>query len=113
MKPIAIGDYVLATKFTDSHCGDPWAVGYVSEIRTDNRPCGRPYIVANHDGTLIPGVGIYRFGKAKRIGRKTGDFLVRYGAALESLFPARSLYGIIRNPGLRAAVIAQSERGAP
>lgn len=46
---VSLGDYVLATKYSDCDPGDPWRVGYVVRIITDKR--GETYIVGNHDGT--------------------------------------------------------------
>ena len=46
---VSLGDYVLATKYSDCDPGDPWHVGYVVRIIKDKR--GETYIVGNHDGT--------------------------------------------------------------
>lgn len=46
---VEIGDYVLATKYSDRDPLDPWRVGYVVKIVQSKRGLG--YIVGNRDGT--------------------------------------------------------------
>ena len=46
---VSLGDYVLATKYSDFDPQDPWRVGYVVRIIKDKR--GETYIVGEHDGT--------------------------------------------------------------
>ena len=47
---IALGDYVLASQWSDADLNDPWRVGYLCQIiYTWNRPpC---YVVGEADGT--------------------------------------------------------------
>lgn len=46
---VEIGDYVLATKYSDCDPGDPWRVGFVARIIEDRR--GTTYIIGEQDGT--------------------------------------------------------------
>ena len=46
---VSLGDYVLATKYSDCDPQDPWRVGFVVRIITDKR--GETYIIGEQDGT--------------------------------------------------------------
>lgn len=46
---VSLGDYVLATKYSDRDPGDPWRVGFVVRIINDKR--GETYIIGDQDGT--------------------------------------------------------------
>ena len=46
---VSLGDYVLATKYSDCDPGAPWRVGFVVRIITDKR--GETYIIGEQDGT--------------------------------------------------------------
>jgi hypothetical protein len=51
MGPIELGDYVLATKYSDEDPNDPWRVGFVCKIVV--RREGVYYVVGEEDGTCV------------------------------------------------------------
>lgn len=58
-----LGDYVLATKYSDGDPGDPWALGFYAGLDAS----GERHIVKDGSGQIIRGA-IYR-----RVGRITVD----------------------------------------
>jgi hypothetical protein len=46
---VHLGDYVLASKYSDCDPKDPWRVGYVVRIIQDAK--GTTYVVGEKDGT--------------------------------------------------------------
>ena len=46
---VSLGDYVLASKYSDRDPQDPWRVGFVVRIIIDKR--GETYIIGEQDGT--------------------------------------------------------------
>jgi len=75
--PIEIGDYVLATRWSDCDWNDPWAVGFVCWVGN----CS----VALDDGGggEIHGVGSRRFPFARKISGETGSRIVGEYPGLE------------------------------
>ncbi len=67
-KDINVGDYVLATKYSDGDPCDPFAVGFVSEVTDKGR-----YIVVDNLGVSFRGNG---FRRAERISQQEGHVLV-------------------------------------
>ena len=73
-----IGDYVLASKYSDADPGDPWAVGFLNEI-IDGR-----YFVGNDD------IHSFRFSGYRhcvKIPEYIGDWLLKNAEVLESSPP--------------------------
>jgi hypothetical protein len=61
LKPINIGDYVLATKYSDGDPGDAWALGFYDGVRDEQ---GRHY-VKDASGKQIRGNGFRRVGRIR------------------------------------------------
>ena len=74
-KPLAKGDYVLATKYDDGDPGDPWAVGFYLE--SGPLSLDRPrYRVSHEDGSIIYGPnGFRRIRRGLR--SEVGEWLVK------------------------------------
>lgn len=64
-----IGDYVLATKYSDGDPGDMWALGFYDGV---NDQQGRHYVVDN-EGKQIRGNG---FRRVARIRSDVGHWLI-------------------------------------
>lgn len=76
---LKIGDYVLATKYSDGDPADAWAVGYYSGELADPR-CR--YQVINSEGKQFRANG---FRRCEKISDKVGQFLVTNSEALEKI----------------------------
>jgi len=48
---LTIGSYCFATKYGDRDPHDPWCIGFVKEIRIDNR--GTWYILSDGEGNIL------------------------------------------------------------
>lgn len=83
MIEIKVGDYVLATKYSDGDPADNWAVGYVNEIK--NRGNDRGYFVGNNE-THSFRVGGY-WGGCIRISGEVGGWLLQHSKLFESSPP--------------------------
>lgn len=60
--PFSEGEYVFATKFSDSSPMDPWYVGFVSSIHEDD--------------INMHGSGLYRYHYAVKITAEEGDLIL-------------------------------------
>ena len=78
IEPIKIGDYCLATKFSDGDPGDHWGLGFY-----DGERDGRYYITDN-DGKQIRANG---FRKIARIRSDVGAWLLSVAKELEASPP--------------------------
>ena len=65
-----IGDYVIATRWSDGSPNDPFCVGFLVEIANNNPP---KYIV-EYGTDILPKSG--KFRKVQRISPKTGQLIV-------------------------------------
>ncbi len=74
-----IGDYVLATKFSDGDPGDAWAVGHLNEIK-DGR-----FFVGNNDTHSFRHGGYA--GDCMRISGEVGAWLLQNARILEACHP--------------------------
>ena len=72
--PAEIGDYVLATKYSDGDPGDHWAVGFFAGVTSPHYDPPR-YDVVDSDGISFRGNG---FRRVKRIKSDLGEFLLRH-----------------------------------
>jgi hypothetical protein len=77
-----LGDYVLATKYSDGDPGDPWALGfYAGELDMGNDRCdirvASRYMVKDSEGNNIRGNG-YR--RVARIRKDVGHWLLKVAA---------------------------------
>jgi hypothetical protein len=80
-KPLAKGDYVLATKYADGDPGDPWAVGFYSEPGPPSGDMLR-YRVVHADERIIYGPnGFRRIRRGLRA--DVGAWLIENSDALE------------------------------
>lgn len=82
VKPLALGDYVLATKYSDGDPGDAWALGfYAGELDMGNDRCdikvAPRYMVKDSAGNNIRGNG-YR--RVARIRPDVGHWLLNVAA---------------------------------
>ncbi len=82
VKPLALGDYVLATKYSDGDPGDAWALGfYAGELDMGNDRCdikvAPRYMVKDSAGNNIRGNG-YR--RVARIRPDVGNWLLNVAA---------------------------------
>lgn len=78
----AVGDYVLATKYSDGDPGDPWALGfYAGELDMGNGRCAIAvaprYLVNNSAGRGIRPNG---FRRVARIRKDVGAWLLNVAA---------------------------------
>jgi len=81
-KPIAIGDYVLATKYNDGDPKDGWAIGWVGSIT--NHFNSIRYIIVDATGTVIGRANGFR--RAKRISWEKGAWIVNHATAIEKWY---------------------------
>lgn len=65
---VSVGDYVLATKYSDGDPQDQWAVGFVSNINADR------FYVVDSQGTLFRASG---FRRAQKITKKQGEKILK------------------------------------
>ena len=99
IKKVNLGDYVLASKWSDGKLGDPWAIGFVSEIGEVN---GKPrYLIADIDGNLISRT-MHR--RAERISPTVGAELLILNKKHDWEFncPMRSIWGMKRMVSAKA-----------
>lgn len=92
-KNLKVGDYVLASRWSDGKLCESWAVGLISEITEAH---GKPrYYVGHGDGKLIS-MAPYR--RAERIDPFVGSELLRLSEEQdwEWLCPHRSIWGMKR-----------------
>lgn len=92
-KNIKVGDYVLASRWSDGKLDEPWAVGFIEEIAEAH---GKPrYYVGHGNGELIS-MSPYR--RAERITPFVGSELLRRNKEQdwEQLCPHRSIWGMKR-----------------
>jgi hypothetical protein len=87
---IAIGDYVLATKYSDGDPCDHFCVGFVKEIITTHSP--HRYDVVDSDGKSFRGNG---FRKASKITQQEGEILVNMFPIIGDK-PGRSIWWHLR-----------------
>jgi hypothetical protein len=73
-EPVALGDYVLATKWGDGDPGDPWAVGFYAGQSGDR------HLVNDSTGASIRANGYRRVG---RVTREVGAWLLSAAKELE------------------------------
>lgn len=78
-----IGEYVLATRWSDGSPHDPWAVGFLTSI-----DLGRYYVQA--DG-VSPSRG---FRRCQRISREEGEWILRNKEKIEL---SASVWKCLRN----------------
>lgn len=84
---VSLGDYVLATKYSDGDPGDPWYVGFVAGF-LHNR-----ILIADAENRVVRASG-YR--RAKRISRERGDWLLANKDAIAQ--SASSLWYWVHHP---------------
>ena len=72
--PADVGDYVLATKYSDGDPGDHWVVGFFDGITASHYDPPR-YNVVDSDGNQFRGNG---FRRVKTIKPEVGEFLLRH-----------------------------------
>lgn len=72
---LKVGDYVLATKYSDGDPGDHFCIGFFVGMTWDGR-----YDIADNNGKLFRGNG---FRRVKKISRERGAWLVRRLAEIE------------------------------
>jgi hypothetical protein len=76
----SVGDYVLATKWSDGDPHDQWAVGFLKEI--DIRASGDVrYHIIDNSGNLFRGNGFRRIAK---ITPKFGNWLVKHSKDIDN-----------------------------
>lgn len=74
-EPVSIGDYVLATKYSDGDPGDPWALGFYAGERDMGND--RRHFVKNAEGHSIRPGG---FRRVERIRKDVGRWLLTVAA---------------------------------
>ena len=74
-----IGDYVLATKYSDGDPGDHWVVGFFSGELP--KATGNRYMVKDAAGNQFRGNG---FRRIKRIATERGKWLLDHASFVES-----------------------------
>ncbi len=72
MKTPNIGDYVVATKYSDGNPGDEFCVGFIKEIMADYTPPRFDVIDGNGQSFRRNG-----FRRVKKISKERGEFLVK------------------------------------
>lgn len=87
MKPPAIGDYVLATKYTDGDPGDHWALGFFTGMNRN----GDRFIVCDDSGMPFRANG---FRRIKKISAERGAWMLRNAQRIE--MSDRSVWGWFR-----------------
>ena len=76
--PAEVGDYVLATKYSDGDPGDHWVVGFFDGITAPHFNPPR-YNVVDSDGRQFRGNG---FRRVKKIKPEVGEFLLRHAEGI-------------------------------
>lgn len=89
LKP-QLGDYVLATKWSDGDPGDPWAVGFYAGLDTFV-PSSPRHMVKDAKGEIIRANGYRRVG---RITHDIGKWLLENADRLESAPRKINLWGM-------------------
>lgn len=87
---IKIGDYVLATKYSDGDPRDHWAIGFYAGLTSPHYDPPR-YDVADSNGNLFRGNG---FRRIKKIKSELGEFLLRHADEIEG--SGRSIWHFAR-----------------
>ena len=75
---VSVGDYVIASKYGDADPGDPWAVGFLNEIKGDR------YFIGDKEVHSFRSGG-YRH--CKRIPSYIGHWLLQNAKVLENSPP--------------------------
>lgn len=88
--PAAIGDYVLATKYSDGDPQDHWVVGFYSGITASHYNPPR-FDVVDGGGKLFRGNG---FRRVKKISAERGAWLLKHASDIE--FSGKSLWHFVR-----------------
>lgn len=78
MTELAVGDYVLATKYDDGDPGDPWALGWYHGERG-----GRHFVKDNAGNQIRPG----GFRRVARVRKDVGRWLLEVAAQHLELAP--------------------------
>lgn len=78
MKPLEIGDYVLATKYGDGDPGDHWVVGFFDGMLP--KLGGDRFMVVDANGRNFRGNG---FRRIKRISAERGAWLLAHARDIE------------------------------
>lgn len=89
MQIIQIGDYVLATKWSDGDSGEPWAIGFVHSILIDRNSLRRYQIVDQSGKSII--YGYPKFRRAEKISPEIGTWLLA-----QPKHPGTSLYSLLQ-----------------
>ena len=76
---LKIGDYVLATKWSDGDPGDHWAVGFF--VGMYPKAGGDRYNIADAEGNLFRGNG---FRRVKKISAERGRWLLEHKVEIEN-----------------------------
>lgn len=97
MKPLVVGDYVLATKYRDGDPYDHWCIGWVSGFREivgfNNIVIEARIMVEDHNGNPFRYGG---FRRAKRMSAQRGAWLIKHQK--EFYTRGRSLWWWFRAP---------------
>jgi hypothetical protein len=83
-----IGDYVIATKYSDGDPCDGWAVGFLAGMTSHAEP---RYDVVDGDGKSFRAGG---FRRARRIAGSTGKKILALGDAMQ--YSGRSVWSFVR-----------------
>jgi len=103
-----IGEYVLATKYSDGDPGDPWALGFYAGVTERGR-----HLVKDSNGDQIRAGGFRRVG---RIEQEVGTWLWNNRVALESSPPGTvNLWALVKRdePDSTAPVASESRGSVP
>ena len=73
-KIIKVGDYVLATRWSDGDSQDPWCVGFYAGVSETGS-----HVVSYGDGLSRT------FRKVKKISKARGDFIIKNKPAIERM----------------------------
>jgi hypothetical protein len=79
MDDIKIGDYVLATKYSDGDPQDHWCVGFLGGIL--KYESGDRFDIVDNDGNSFRGNG---FRRIKKISAKRGEWILERRKEIES-----------------------------
>ena len=102
--PAEIGDYVLATKYSDGDPGDHWVIGFFDGITAPHYDPPR-YNVVDSDGSQFRGNG---FRRVQKIKPEVGEFLLRHAETIKG--SGRSVWHFARISKAKRMEIDESER---
>lgn len=76
-----LGDYVLATKYSDGDPGDHWAIGFYAGLTNPEKYDPPRYDVVDSNGSQFRGNG---FRRVRKISKERADWMLKHASEIST-----------------------------